>query len=173
MTPSPRFVRSSPQVRQELVRLHDLHGILRPEDVVAEAADTASVLHPFFTWDRTEAARQWNLAEARQLIRFQIQYEPNIQRDITFFVSLRADRVVDGGGYRIQLEVFDNAALRAQRLHDALRELQHFREKYADLEQLAAVFRAVNNVVPPTTTSASPPPAAPPPPMISGPEAQI
>ncbi|MDP3767711.1 MAG: hypothetical protein Q8S13_06825, partial [Dehalococcoidia bacterium] len=44
-------------------------GILRPEDVVAVAADAAHPLHGEFTWDDAQAAVLRRLDEARSLIR--------------------------------------------------------------------------------------------------------
>lgn len=53
-------------------------GFTTPDEVLADAADPASPLHPCFTWDRTEAARLWNVHEARYLIR---SYEVHIVKN--------------------------------------------------------------------------------------------
>lgn len=44
-------------------------GRLTPDAVVADARSKSSPLHGCFTWDDSEAAKQWRLQEARELIR--------------------------------------------------------------------------------------------------------
>lgn len=44
-------------------------GRLLPDDVIEAARDPSSPLHPYFTWDDTEAAIKQRRHEARQLIR--------------------------------------------------------------------------------------------------------
>lgn len=41
---------------------------LTPENVVAEATDPASPLHPFFDWDDSSAGPKYRIIQARQLI---------------------------------------------------------------------------------------------------------
>lgn len=52
----------------ESIRLSN-EGRLHVQDVLTEAANPASALHPAFTWDDQEAAESWRTQEARQLIR--------------------------------------------------------------------------------------------------------
>ena len=51
-------------------------GVLRPEDVVSFAADPDTELHSRFEWDDTEAAQQYRLWQARQLIRVTVTVLP-------------------------------------------------------------------------------------------------
>jgi hypothetical protein len=44
-------------------------GRITPDAVVRDAKDIKSPLHDQFTWDDAEAAQQWRLEQARQLIR--------------------------------------------------------------------------------------------------------
>jgi len=60
---------ASLEVRQRLQELHDARGSLTPDIVLQDARDPESPLHSEFTWDSEEAARKWNLEEARRLIR--------------------------------------------------------------------------------------------------------
>jgi hypothetical protein len=53
-------------------------GVLRPEDVVSFAADPDTELHSRFEWDDTEAAQQYRLWQARQLIRVTVTVLPPI-----------------------------------------------------------------------------------------------
>jgi hypothetical protein len=123
----------------ELQRIRDAHGgILRAADVVAEAADPASPLHSRFTWDDGEAAYQWRLQEARQLIRVVVGFFPAPQGLMEFriYTSMQQDRHVPGGGYRVVLDVIGSPAWRQRLLAQALAELNHFRNKYRELEEL-------------------------------------
>lgn len=49
--------------------LEKRYGLLRPDEVVREASDPESPLHPYFTWDDSEAAEKHRRNEARDLIR--------------------------------------------------------------------------------------------------------
>lgn len=118
-------------------------GLLRAEDVVAAARPTSSPLHSWFTWDDSEAARNYRLWQARQLIRVTVSYLPENNNELTrVFVNLSTDRVKDGGGYRRLVPVMRNPEQRRQLLQDALAELEVFKRKYAMLTELADVFKA-------------------------------
>lgn len=54
-------------------------GHVTPEEIVSDAEDESSPLHPNFTWDITEAARLQNLTEARYLLRS--YYEVSVVRN--------------------------------------------------------------------------------------------
>ena len=56
-------------VGNELDRIHQKHGALRPNDVVDEAKPEDAPLHPVFEWDDEVAGQQWRVHTARNLIR--------------------------------------------------------------------------------------------------------
>lgn len=56
-------------VAARLLELSKQNEGLTAELVLAEAADVSSPLHDVFEWDDTEAATQWRLHQARNLIR--------------------------------------------------------------------------------------------------------
>lgn len=57
------------QVAAELEHIADAHGgVIRPSDIVREAAALASPLHGEFEWDDSKAAYGYRLTRARQLI---------------------------------------------------------------------------------------------------------
>lgn len=122
-------------------------GILQPCAVVEAARPADSILHERFEWDDTEAAEQYRLWQARQLIRCSVVIEPRTETTVRAFVSLTADREADGGGYRETVRVMARADSRAALLADALAELEVFQRKYAALTELAAVFAAVRAVI--------------------------
>jgi hypothetical protein len=59
------------------------------------------------------------------------------------FVSLTPDRKDDGGGYRTLVSVLSKRELREQLLVDAGVDMERFRQKYAQLIELAEVIAAM------------------------------
>lgn len=57
------------EVRKELERIYKRDGALTATAVLKEAAQKGSPLHEHFTWDDSEAAQQWRLVQARNLIK--------------------------------------------------------------------------------------------------------
>lgn len=132
-------------VQEELLRIAAKNGgIVKPEVVVHEAADEDSPLHECFTWDDTEAAHQYRIWQARQLIRVVVHMIPQSTTPQRVFVSLSPDRNDDGGGYRVMATVLSDEDRRKQLLADALDELRVFEEKYKCLKELAHVFAAAH-----------------------------
>ena len=136
-------------IETELLRIAEEHGgILQPESVVDEARDKKSPLHSRFTWDDTEAAEQYRLWQARQLIRVVVHMIPGKNGNVSsrVFVSLKTDRAEDGGGYRTMAVVLSDSEMREQLLAEAIAEMEYFREKYSRLKELAGVFKAMRSV---------------------------
>lgn len=64
-------------------------GKLTPAAVVEDARDKRSPLHHYFTWNDSEAAEQWRLEQARQLIR-SVKITVNIEnRSVSTFCYVR------------------------------------------------------------------------------------
>lgn len=144
---------TDPIIIAELERIAAVHGgLLRPADVVKAARNPRSPLHAHFEWDDSAAAQQYRLWQARQLIRVSVQQIALPQSGkaaVRVFVSLKQDRAADGGGYRMIDTVLRRVDLREQLLRDALEELRVFEEKYAHLQELAGVHRAIARVLSP------------------------
>lgn len=119
-------------------------GVLKAEDVVAHAENPASAMHSWFTWDDTEAARQWRLHQARMLIRVTVTVSPDKQEHMRAYVSMADDRYgEDGGGYRVMADVLTDEERRRQLLEEALLEANRWMRKYRRLTELAGVFAAI------------------------------
>ena len=71
--------------------------------------------------------------------------EEDEEREMRVFVSLRPDR--ETGGYRMLEKVMSVRTTREQLLEDAYEELKHFRDKYKELREVAAVFEATDEVL--------------------------
>ncbi len=138
-------MRTSPVILRELNRIaKKSKGLLIPEKVVEEARSEASPLHDQFNWDDTEAARQYRIYQAKNLIRTIVRYAEinGDKRAVRVFVSLTPDREEDGGGYRDVVAVLSDKSMRRQMLEDAMNELAAFEKKYANLKELTEVFVA-------------------------------
>ena len=134
----------SAKVIAELKRIAASNGgLLQPEAVVEKARPVTSPLHSKFTWDDSEAAHQYRLWQARQLIRVTVELIGGIAKPVDCFVSLTTDRYAEQGGYRVMTTVLNDAEMRKQMLVDALNELQQFQQKYSRLKELAVVFSAI------------------------------
>lgn len=140
----------SSTVIMELRRIADYNnGVLKPEDVIESARSAKSPIHKAFTWDDTDAAHEYRLWQARQLIRVSVEYikQPDKKSvEVRAFVSLTPDRQQKGGGYRHTVTVMSNKDMRRQLLSDALAELQVFERKYQGLIELECVFKAAHKV---------------------------
>ena len=123
-------------------------GLVPPQAIVDFARDSNTALHDEFTWDDAKAAELRRLDEARRLIRVMVVVQ-NIgdkDRKIRAFVSIMEDRRVAGGGYRFTPEVMRDEERRAMMLQTALRELRAFKARFAELQELAAVFEAIEEI---------------------------
>ena len=120
-------------------------GFLTPEAVVSAAKDEDNPLHPYFTWDDTEAAHRWRLEQARKLIRLSVTVIKQDTQPVRAYVSLLNDR--GKNGYRATIDVLSDEDLRDQLLQCALRELAAFRHKYSVLSELAELFEVADRLL--------------------------
>lgn len=137
-------MRTNPVILRELNRIaKKSKGLLIPEKVVEEAKPEDSPLHSQFNWDDTEAARQYRIYQAKNLIRTVVRYAEinGDKRAVRVFVSLTPDREEEGG-YRDVVAVLSDKSMRRQMLEDAMKELAAFEKKYANLKELTEVFVA-------------------------------
>lgn len=133
-------------IKVELVEIARQNGgVLKAEDVVAHAENPESAMHSWFTWEDTEAARQWRLHQARMLIRVTVVIAPDKEDRVKAFVSMTDDRYNgDGGGYRVMADVLTDEDRRKQLLEEALLEANRWMQKYRRLTELAGVFAAID-----------------------------
>lgn len=140
--------RQMSSIKEELTQIFQKHnGSLPPEAVVEFARNKNTALHAEFEWDDTEAAHQFRLVQARNIIRLNIDIveTPNGNVRVPVYVSLVSDRR-SGLGYRALTDVMSDADMRAQLLQQAIDELQRVRRKYESLRELAPVFSALDRV---------------------------
>lgn len=119
-----------------------------PEDVLERARSNNSALHKHFTWDDSEAAHEYRLGQAGELIRSIVV---DISRSNLSTKHVRAYVSVEQGGeraYSAMAHVMTDGQLRAQMLASAWAELQAFRRKYAELTELARIFEQIDRARP-------------------------
>ncbi len=119
-------------------------GILLPEKVVEFASNPETALHGRFTWDDTEAARQYRLFQARQVIRLNVIVIEGSSEPVRAYVSLSNDR--DHGGYRRMVDVLSNDDLTSRLLADAVAELEGIKRKYEHLKALVPIWAALGSI---------------------------
>lgn len=56
------------EIGEYIEKLKDNKGEITPLDVVDSARSKSSILNKYFDWDDTEAAKQWRLQQARNIL---------------------------------------------------------------------------------------------------------
>lgn len=130
---------------EEVKRLiREYGGVITAAQLVECAKDEKSPLHPYFTWNDTEAAEKCRILEARDLLRCVIEVIPNGSG--VGYTRVTTHLSTDKEGYRCVADVLTDEQLTEIMLNDALSELQAFKRKYTRLNQLAGVFEAIDKV---------------------------
>lgn len=128
---------------EELKRIAESQGgVIRAQDVLAEARKKDSPLHHRFEWDDTEAAEKYRMIQARALISISAEVTKGSNVPTRVFVSLKNERW-SGGGYRTAVSVLSNEDMQQQLLQDALENMEYFREKFKRLQQLSDVMETM------------------------------
>ena len=143
--PGSRVSIDAHKAGRELARIEKAEGELTPTAVLERARSANSALHEHFEWDDSEAAEQYRLSQAGELIR-------SIVVDVTYSnvepaKTVRAFISIERGGERSYMDThraMSDEALRRQVLERAWAELTAFRKRYADLKELAGVFAAMD-----------------------------
>lgn len=156
-----RGVKTDPNavILAELTRLglgHD--GYIDPEVVVEAAAHPDNPMHRYFTWDDTEAARRYRIAQAGQLVRRVtltiLRPDPADPkrlevRRVRAVQSSPPDRHARGsdehtGSYmRVEKLMADPDKRRAM-VRQTLVELEGIRKRRRELTELAEVWAAID-----------------------------
>ena len=133
-------------VGEELERLRiKYNGALIPEHIVREAAQEQSPLHDEFEWDDSKAANRYRVEQARYMIRH-IVAKPIVEdapaKPMRAFVSVAKE----GSNHFTSMAVaMSDQELREQLLRRAWREFQVWRNRYSEIEELAAIFEAADD----------------------------
>lgn len=139
---------SAEDVVQSLEQIKSNHGgRLETEAVVAAASHKDHTLHPFFTWDDSEAAQAHRLWQARSLISsVRITYSTETSeepRRVSAFVNIRD---ANKPHYVSTMDAMSNDNQRKLVVRRAWEELAAFRRRYAELQEFAGLFDIVDEI---------------------------
>jgi len=126
-------------------------GKLTPEAVVAKAKSPRNVLHKAFEWNDTTAGPLYRLEQARGMIRsFQIVYIDNGNRAPIRSYEIKREKKKDGTSrkvYQTIEDILSDPQSRAELISRLLRELVQMQGKYRAVQELSAVWDAVDRVL--------------------------
>lgn len=145
--PGSRVSIDAEKAGRELAGIERKEGELTPSNVLERARSANSSLHDHFEWDDSIAAEQHRLSQAGELIRSIVVdvSRSNVEppKPTRAFVSV--ERQGSRSYVGVQTAMSD-ADLRRQVLERAKAELRAFRERYSDLQELAAIFAAMDKI---------------------------
>jgi len=125
-------------------------GIL-PEVVVSESRNEEAVLHKCFEWNDDTAAEKYREGQARSLIKnlITVNIVRGEEKPVPSFVSVKIAQQEDNDSRRyVSIETaMNNSAMRDYVLQDALRELNSFRKKYRELQELSNIFDEIERLI--------------------------
>jgi hypothetical protein len=130
-------------------------GSASAAEVVEAAKAKRNPLHPEFEWDDSIAATEHRLNQARELMRHLVVVRDDVTTDRPqrVYQVVRQPQEDSTSGerikhvYRTTEDVMADPDMRAEVLGRALRELISIRTRYRDLQELAVVLRAIDEVV--------------------------
>ena len=119
-------------------------GKFEAAQVVDESKDVAAPLHPCFEWDDTIAAGLHRNFQARYLMQGLVIVAPekNINKPIRAFINVSEGRS-EPGFYDV-FTVMSDSELRKKAVQQAWLELQAWRVRYKEYEELAEVFNIID-----------------------------
>lgn len=121
---------------------------LTAHTVLDDAVKQNSPLHELFEWNDETAAEEYRLGQARHLLHSVVVELEGPSGEAT---TTRAFVVVTGERQNVYESVqvaMQDEDMRRQVLLRAWAELERWRKKYAELEDLAAVFRVMDQATP-------------------------
>lgn len=136
----------TPEVAASEIERILAHGELTPTAVVDAARPPDAPLHPEFEWDDHEAAEQWRKEQARHLIAHIVvtyAHEDKSPLQVRAYSSISD---IDGRVYVRTDAAMSEEDARTRLLATALRELDAMRKRYRDLNELASIFLAAEEV---------------------------
>jgi hypothetical protein len=125
----------SPQVvGNELDRIHEKHGALKPTNVVEEARPEEAPLHPVFEWNDSIAAEEWRLHTARNLIRSVQVITSDNQKESVYVSVVTEHRERE---YQPLAVVAKSPDLYAEAVYEAQQRIKAAKKSLDDLQRAA------------------------------------
>lgn len=132
---------SNPEAQRVGKFLDETFGdeVFTPEQVVEAARPKESEIHGLFTWDKGEAARQWNLYEARRIVGCVMLIEERKDESV---IARAFHHVVERhfpgkkSGYTSERVVWEREDFSNQVIERAKRELKAWEARYSSYSEL-------------------------------------
>lgn len=121
-------------VGEELQRINEERGALRPSEVVNEARPESSPLHPAFEWNDSVAADEWRMHTARNLIR-SVHVVDDSEEPVAVYVSVQSP--VGKREYQPVEIVVNRPDLYGMAVYEAQQRINSAHKSLEDLEQAA------------------------------------
>lgn len=123
------------------------HGVCSPRALVERERPEQAPLHECFEWNDARAAEEYRVDQARALVRSLVIIRGETSAPAYVHVTITdADDDEEREGYIDVLSAMRNPRQRQQVLMEALEQLNGMRQRYADFQELAPVWRAVDEV---------------------------
>ncbi len=119
-----------------------------PSVLVAAAESKRNKLHQLLEWDDTVCGVEHRLAQARLILRSVMLYRDDLPgQEIRKYETVRTPGVKKETAYKRTELIMQDPEDRAALLQRALGELVALRRRYSALQELAIVFRSVDEVL--------------------------
>lgn len=137
-----RITGISAQVAGEVCAQLAATGGLNAQRLVDASRKDGAPLHAAFEWDDAVAGEEWRKHQACNIINAIV-----VAKDEYIPVQVRAFFKVEtaANNYEPVQAIMRNPTKRELLVQDAMRELGAFRQKYAALSELSAVFEAIDS----------------------------
>lgn len=131
---------------EELEKITEKKGVLKPLDVVEVARNKRNPLHECFDWDDSKAAEKYRLHQARNLINHIsviVRWDHTEKEQKAFFSVNETPYEKENRAYVTFERVLSEPELRNQMIEQALSEVEYWQEKYSQYAQLGRIFVAI------------------------------
>lgn len=127
-------------------------GEASAEEIVKAATPAKNPLHGVFEWNDTVAGQEYRLEQARRMVRSIVVVRPDTtsKRPQRVWEAVRVNLGKPGrprNTYKTLEDIMRDPNLRAELLGRALRDLIAIRNRYRDLQELAVVMRAIDDLL--------------------------
>mgnify|MGYP001559388828 CR=1 FL=1 len=117
-------------------------GKLRPKDIVEASRDPKNALHRHLEWRDDIAAEAYRIEQAREIVRI-VKVQVDDGPITRAFLSVNDGKT----SYRATGEVQGSVHLQDLVLRAAVRELQAFQRRYAEIEEICADLKAAEDKI--------------------------
>lgn len=136
-------------VGEELERIREKHGELRPEIVVEESKASRAKLHKLFEWSDSEAATKWRVHQARNIINvLHVTYKGKDNRRVTVspFVVTGNISDMETRQYEPIEVVMADPEKRRSMIEACLHRLLRIRDEYRAYQEFDRVWQAIDSL---------------------------